>query len=97
MTRESRLARWLARKIVHPVLMSYLDIYADDEEPPADSGKPGYDPRSTVTGHYDIAANNDHDAPEVFAGRPPFGFTPGGPHERSRRDPAWKRSAGAPR
>lgn len=79
-----RLARFIAQKIVHPVLMAYLDIYTDDDEPEADSGTPlRADPHSTVIGQYEVAANRDHTTMELTAKHRPFGFGSGRAHDRT--------------
>lgn len=74
-----KLALYIAQKIVHPVMMAYLDIYTTDDEPSMGSVRPGYDPRSTTASSAEIATNHDHDVLEVVA----FGFT-------SQRGTTWK-------
>lgn len=68
------LARIAARYVVMPVVEAFVELYADDEEPPAADVKPGYDPRSTIAGQAEVAANRDHDTLEVIAKRR-MGFT----------------------
>lgn len=57
------------------VLAAFLDTYHDDDEPAADSGKPGYDPRATVAGQFEVAANRDHQTSEPVASDFGFGIT----------------------
>lgn len=71
---KRRLAYGAAR-VVHTVLVAYLDLYVEDEPDPG-SGKAVYDPAGTVSGHYDVAANRDHDVLDVIA-ELPFGFSMG--------------------
>lgn len=58
-------------RMIHPVIVAYVARYHDDDETGSDSGTLRYDPRSSVAGQAEIAANRDHDTPEVWA----FGFT----------------------
>lgn len=67
-------ARATARYVVMPVVEAFVELYADDGEPEAAGVKPGYDPRSTIAGQAEVAANRDHDTLEVIAKRR-MGFT----------------------
>ena len=61
-------------RLAHPFVQTYVDMYhrGDDEE--TDSGKLVYDPRSTIAGQAEVAANRDHDTLEVIA-QQRMGFT----------------------
>lgn len=63
-----------AARAVRQVIVAYAEIYHDDDDGEEDSGPLRYDPRSSVSGLAEIAANRDHDTPGVYA----FGFTPRG-------------------
>jgi hypothetical protein len=68
---------WLtdrAARIAHPFVQTYVDMYHKGDEDETDSGRQGYDPRSTVAGQAEIAVNRDHDTLEVIAQRR-MGFT----------------------
>jgi hypothetical protein len=71
------LARITARYVIKPLVEEFLEIYADDGEAETADVKPGYDPRSTIAGTAEVAANRDHDTLEVIA-RQRMGFTSGG-------------------
>lgn len=61
-------------RIAHPFVQTYVDMYHGDDGDEPDSGKPGYDPRSTIASHAEVAANTDHATLEVIAQRR-MGFT----------------------
>lgn len=68
---------WVTDRIAraaHPFVQTYVDMYHTPDEEAADSGKPGYDPRSTIAGQFEVAANRDHDSLEFIAKRR-MGFT----------------------
>lgn len=68
---------WLTDRVArlaHPFIQTYVDMYHTPDEEDAGSGKPGYDPRSTIAGQHEVAANRDHDTLEVIAQRR-MGFT----------------------
>lgn len=66
-----RLAVPVITRLIHPVIVHYIDNYTDPVESEAGSGKAGYDPRSTIASDTAVAANRDHDVMEVLG----FGFT----------------------
>lgn len=60
---KKRLA-YRAARIIRPVIVAYVDLYLDDEV--GGPEKPGTDPRSTVYGQFEVAANVDHTTPLTF-------------------------------
>ena len=74
---KRRVSYRLAR-IIHPIIIAYVDIYHGDEEVEVDSGeaedKQRMDLTGTVTGHFEVSANLDHQVTEVIGRR--FGFGP---------------------
>ena len=61
-------------RLAHPFVQTYVDMYHTPDEDAADSGTVRYDPRSTIAGQAEVAANRDHDTLEVIAQRR-MGFT----------------------
>jgi hypothetical protein len=61
-------------RIAHPFVQTYVDMYHTPDEDAADSGRPGYDPGSTIAGQAEIAVNRDHGTLEIIAQRR-MGFT----------------------
>lgn len=61
-------------RLAHPFVQTYVDMYHKGDEDETDSGKLVYDPRSTIAGQAEVAANRDHDTLEVIAQRR-MGFT----------------------
>ena len=87
--------RAIAKYVVMPLLReTLLEMYDGDDEEPADSGKPGYDPRGTIAADTHVAANMDHQVIDVLAERR-FGFQSGRADERKDRD-GTAQAAGRP-
>lgn len=71
------LVLWAADRIaraIHPIVDAYESIYRTPDEDGPDSGTVRYDPRSTIAGQAEVAANRDHGTLEVIAQRR-MGFT----------------------
>lgn len=71
--RVKRGACYRLARMIHPVLLAYLDLYdQDDDEPGSGEDKQRIDLTGTVSGQFEVAANRDHGTPETVAR---FGFT----------------------
>lgn len=62
--RIKKRACYRLARMIRPVIVAYIDLYLDDE----DSGPemPAADPRSTVYGQFEVAANSEHRTPVAF-------------------------------